>query len=174
MKYIVKIFVVTFFVLICTHSFAEQKVVVLDLTYVLNQSKAGKGAQDYLKKTYDANLKRFSDIEKKLKKEEGDLLAKKNILSKEEYGKSMNALRKKFSDYQTDRRTAIDKLTAKRAEAREALLKELDPILGNYVKENSISLVVDKKITLGGDPGNDITSTIVEKLNKVLPSLNLK
>ena len=174
MKYIVKIFVVTFFALISTHSFAEQKVVILDLTYVLNQSKAGKGAQEFLKKTYDANLKRFEDIEKKLKKEEGDLLAKKNVLSKEEYGKSMNELRKKFSDYQTDRRSAIDNLTAKRAQAREALLKELDPILGAYVKENSISLVIDKKITLGGQPGNDITAAIVEKLNKSLPSLNLK
>ena len=86
----------------------------------------------------------------------------------------MNALRKKFSDYQTDRRSAIDNLTAKRAQAREALLKELDPILGAYVKENSISLVIDKKITLGGQPGNDITAAIVEKLNKDLPSLNLK
>ena len=109
-----------------------------------------------------------------LKKPEGDLLAKKNVLSKEEYGKSMNELRKKFSDYQTDRRSAIDNLTAKRAQAREALLKELDPILGAYVKENSISLVIDKKITLGGQPGNDITAAIVEKLNKSLPSLNLK
>ena len=46
MKYLVKFFVVTFFLLICTHTFAEQKIVVLDLTYVLNQSKAGKGAQE--------------------------------------------------------------------------------------------------------------------------------
>ena len=174
MKYIVKIFVVTFLALICTHSFAEQKIVILDLTYVLNQSKAGKGAQDFLKKTYDANQKRFEEIEKQLKKDESDLLAKKNVLSKEEYGKSMNALRKKFSDYQTERRSAIDKLTTKRAQAREALLKKLEPILGNYIKENSISLVVDKKITLGNKPENDITAAIVEKLNKSLPSLNLK
>ena len=60
MKYLVKIFVVTFFVLICTHSFAEQKVVVLDLKYVLNNSKAGKGAQDFLKKSLADNNKKFS------------------------------------------------------------------------------------------------------------------
>ena len=50
MKHFVKFFVITFFLLICTHTFAEQKIAVLDLTYVLNQSKAGKGAQDFLKK----------------------------------------------------------------------------------------------------------------------------
>ena len=51
MKYIVKFFVVTFFLLICTHTFAEQKIVVLDLSYVLNDSAAGKGAQEFLQKT---------------------------------------------------------------------------------------------------------------------------
>ena len=61
MKYLVKFIVVTFFLLICTHTFAEQKIVVLDLTYVLNQSTAGKGAQKFLKKTFDENIKKFSD-----------------------------------------------------------------------------------------------------------------
>ena len=77
-------------------------------------------------------------------------------------------------DYQTQRRAAIDKLTTQRAGAREALLKELKPILGDYVKENNISLVVDKKYILGGGIESDITKVIVEELNKDLPSLNLK
>ena len=174
MKYLVKFFVVTFFLLICTHTFAEQKIVVLDLTYVLNQSTAGKGAQEFLTKTFNDNLKKFSDLEKALKKDEQDLLAKKNILSKEEYGKKMNSLRKKNMDYQTERRTAIDKITMQRAKAREALLKKLEPILQSYIEENSVSLVVDKKYILGGGAESDITKVIVEKLNKDLPSLNLK
>ena len=174
MKYLVKFFVVTFFILICTHTFAEQKIVVLDLTHVLNQSKAGKGAQDFLKKTFDDNIKKFSDIEKKLKKEEKDLLAKKTVITQEEYGKKMNSLRKKNLDYQTERRAAIDNITNKRAKAREVLLKKIKPILESYIKENNVSLVVDKKYILGGGAKTDITEIIVEKLNKDLPSLNLK
>ena len=42
------------------------------------------------------------------------------------------------------------------------------------MEENSISLVIDKKLILAGRPDNDITAVIVEKLNKTLPSLNLK
>ena len=89
MKYIVKIFVVTFLLLVCTYNstFAEQKIVVLDMTYVLNQSKAGKGAQDFLKKSLSNNQKKFKEIEDNLKKEEGDLLGKRTVLSKEEYQK---------------------------------------------------------------------------------------
>ena len=59
MKYFVKFVVVTFFLLFCTNSFAEQKIVILDLKYILNNSKAGKGAQDFLKKKFDENAKKF-------------------------------------------------------------------------------------------------------------------
>ena len=72
MKYLVKFFVVTFFLIICTHTFAEQKIVVLDMKYVLNFSSAGKGAQEYLKKTFNDNAKKYTDMEKTLKKEEKD------------------------------------------------------------------------------------------------------
>ena len=67
MKYLVKFVVVTLFILICTYAQAEQKVVYIDMKYVLNNSKAGKGAQDYLKKTYNDNLKKYMDMEKALK-----------------------------------------------------------------------------------------------------------
>ena len=35
-------------------------------------------------------------------------------------------------------------------------------------------VVVDKKFALGGRPENDITKIITDKLDKTLPSLNLK
>ena len=174
MKYFVKFFVVTFFLLICTHTFAEQKIVALDLTYVLNNSKAGKDAQEFLKKTFNENTKKFSDIEEVLKKEESDLLAKKATLNKEEYTEKMNSLRKRSIDYQSQRRAAIDKITTQRAKARETLINKIDPILKVYIKENNISLVADRKFILGGQPDYDITKIIVEKLNKEFPSLNLK
>ena len=174
MKYLVKFFVVTFFLLVCTHTIAEEKIVVLDLTFVLNQSKAGKGAQDFLKKSFNDNAKKFSDMEEKLKNEEIDLLGKKTILTKEEYSRKSDALRKKVIDYQSQRRMSLDKIATQRAEARETLIKKIDPILETYISENNISLVLDKRNILTGNPDNDITTVIVEKLNKELPSLNLK
>ena len=174
MKYFVKFFVVTFFLLFSTDVIAEQKIVVLDLKYVLNNSKAGKNAQDFLKKSYNNNLKKYADMEKALKKEEQDLLTKKTVLSKEEYTKKTDALRKKVIDFQSQRRSAIDKIATQRANSRETLIQTIDPILDDYIRENNIALVVDKKAALGGLPDNDITTIITEKLNKTLPSLNLK
>ena len=174
MKHIVKYFVVTFFLIISTNAFAEQKIVVLDLKFLMNNSKAGKGAQDYLKKSYADNVKKFTDIEKGLKKDEQDLLTKRAVMSKEDYAKSADALRKKVIDFQSARRAALDKIASQRAKSRETLLKSIDPILETYITENKIDLVISKQSTLGGGPNNDITSEITDKLNKILPSLNLK
>ena len=174
MKYLVRFIVITFFLLICTYTFAEQKIVVLDLKFVLNNSKAGKDAQDFLKKSFNDNVKKFSDMEKALKNEESDLLAQKAVLTKEEYTKKSNALRKKVIDYQSQRRSALDKIATQRAESKETLSKKIEPILNTYIKENNISLIMDKKEMLGGNPEYDITKIIVAKLNQVFPSLNLK
>ena len=103
------------------------KIVILDLTYVLNNSKAGKGAQDFLKDTFNKNQKKFTDMEKKLKKEESDLLSKKTILSKEEYSKKSDELRKKVIDYQSERRQALEKIAALRTKSRETLIKKNRP-----------------------------------------------
>ena len=174
MKYLVKFFVVTFFFIFSTHSFAEQNIVVLDMKFVLNNSKAGKGAQDFLKKSFNDNAKKFSEMEKNLKKEEKDLLAKKTILSEEDYKKKSNELRKKVIEYQTNRRASLDKIATQRAKSRETLIKKVNPIVDAYINENNISIVLDKKNVIGGLNQYDITKIIVEKLNKELPSLKLQ
>ena len=174
MKYLVKFFVVTLFLIFCTAVTAEQNIVVLDLKYVLNNSKAGKGAQDFLKKSFKDSTQKYSDMEKALKKEEQDLLTKKTVLSKEEYVKKSDNLRKKVIDYQSQRRASVDKIATLRAESRQKLIDAINPILEIYIKDNNISLVIDKKSTLQGNQKIDITKIITEKLDKILPSLNLK
>jgi len=174
MKYLVKFFVVTLLLIVCTYAHAEQTIAIIDMKFVLNNSKAGKGAQDYLQKTFKDNQKKFSDRENALKKEEGDLIAKQNILSKEDYKKKADKLRQEVMKYQNDRRQSLEKITKQRADAKQELLKKIEPILDSYIKENNVSVVIDKKYTLGGQTNKDITDIIVEKLNKELPSLNLK
>ena len=174
MNKFIKYFLITIFLTFSSNLLAQEKIAILDLKYVLNESKAGKGAQDFLKNSYNQNIKKFKDIETSLKKEEADLLSKKSVLSKEDYVKKSDSLRKKVIDYQSQRRAALDKITTQRTESRATLIKSITPILESYIKENNISVVINKAHTLGGQPENDITEVIIEKLNKVLPSLDLK
>ena len=173
MKYFVKLFVVTSFLLLYTHSYAQAKVAYLDMTYILNNSKAGKGAQDFLKNSLKKSQEKFTNYEAKLKKEEGDILSKKNDLKKEEFQQKLDALRKKVIDYQSERKLILEKITKQRADARQKLIKTIDPILKDYIQQNEITLLIDKKNVIMGNADLDITNIIIEKLNKELPSLNL-
>ena len=94
-------------------------------------------------------------------------------MTKEEYTKRSDSLRKKVIDYQSQRRLSLEKIGTQRAESRATLLKKISPIVNTYIKENDIALVIDKKDMLGGKPELDITTIIIEKLDKELPSLNL-
>ena len=79
MKYIVKFFVITFFVFYFTHTFAEEKIVFINMDLLLNESKAGKSAQKQLEKHHKSNLDHLMKIQNRLKEEEKDILSKLDI-----------------------------------------------------------------------------------------------
>ena len=174
MQMIKKITLTLFLLVFTSQVFAESKVVFFDMKFILNNSKAGKKAQDYLKKTYDSNQKKFLDLEKSLKDEEKKLLEQKSVLSNEDYQAKTDSLRKKVIDYQSQRRSSLDKIAKQRIDAKDQLLKKLNPMIANYMQENEISIIIDKKNVILGNAELDITNLIIEKLNKELPSLNLK
>lgn len=174
MKYLVKIFVITFILFSITPVKAEQKILFIDLKKVLNESKPGKKAQDYLQNTFKDNAEKFKKIEQDLKKDEAELIGKKKIISKEEYKKMSEELRNKVLKYQKERRETLDKITRQRASARGQLIEAMKPILDNYMEENNVSIILNKKDVLRAHKDYNITDIIIERLNKKLPSLDLK
>ena len=68
----------------------------------------------------------------------------------------------------------MDTVAKQRAKARSELLKNLNPILANYMKEKNIRMIVDKKNILLADDSLDITKPIMSLLNQKLKSINLK
>ena len=145
----------------------------VDYSKVMNESIAGKKAQDYLKKLLTNSNKKFNETAKKLKEEENKIISQKNALSKEEYKKKADALRKKVFELNKQREKSIKEVASKRKKAGDEMLKNLNPILGNYMKDNNIAVVIDKKNVLMGDKKFEITSQIIEILNKEFKSINL-
>ena len=152
---------------------SASEIYFVDYSKVMNESIAGKKAQDYLKNLLKNSNKKFNDTAKKLKEEEKKIISQKNALSKEEYKKKVDSLRKKVFDLNKKRESSIKDVASKRKKAGDEMLKNLNPILGKYMKENNISVVIDKKNVLMGDKKFEITSQIIEILNKDFKSINL-
>jgi outer membrane protein len=173
MRYLKIIFFVLLILNFYNLSFAEETYFI-DMNKLLNQSKAGKEAQDFLKKKIITGDKKLKEERKLLKKEEIDLIAKKKVLPADEYKKALNQLREKNVEFQRKRVNFTTAIATQRAEARNNLLKALNPILTKYMSENNIQIIIDKKYVIMANSKTDLTGKILEILNKELKSLNLK
>ena len=72
-----------------------------------------------------------------------------------------------------ERNSLLEKISKDRTKARNELLKNLNPIIQDYMQEKKIRLVLDKKNIILADQKLDITKEIMELLNTKLKSIKL-
>ena len=140
---------------------------------IMLESKAGKSITVELEKLHKNNITTFKQKEEELKKKETSIVSQKNVLSNEKFEKKINSLRKEANEYRIQRRDLINSLTEKRVEAQNKLIKTLNPILADYSKKNSISMIIQKKNIIIGKTELEITDDILEILDKSLKTIDL-
>tara|TARA_X000000368_G_scaffold410912_2_gene395058 strand:- start:750 stop:1274 length:525 start_codon:yes stop_codon:yes gene_type:complete len=145
----------------------------LDFKYILNQSEAGKKAQISLKNKLENGIKKLQTKEKAIQEEEKQIIKQKKVVSAEEYKKKVNELRNKVSNLQKERSSLLQTVADERSKMRSQLLKYLNPIIKEFMKEKNIRMVIDKKSMLLADESLDITQDIIKKLNAKLKTIKL-
>jgi len=173
MKYLVKFIVITFLVFGINNSFAEEKIIYIDMDRIVNKSKAGVFISNELRKIHQKNMENFQNTEDKLRKEEADLLSKKNVMNKEEFQEKIKLLRERAKKFQSERGKRLEEIRKIRTNATKTILETLQPLIAEYSDKNNISIVIDKKNVIIGKTDLDITELMISKLNKKLPSIKL-
>ena len=151
--------------LVNVKSFAAEKIVYLDLDYLLANSNKGKSVLLGLENINKKNIEMFKEKENLLSREEKKLIKQKNILSNEIYSEKVNDLKNKINFYREEKKTLITKFKKQREENINNFLKIVDKILAEYIKKNSIDLVLNKKDILMGRNNYNITDEIMNILN---------
>tara|TARA_Y100000590_G_scaffold346200_1_gene396383 strand:+ start:42 stop:563 length:522 start_codon:yes stop_codon:yes gene_type:complete len=172
MKYIKIITLIFVFLTFGSLPHAEELYFV-NMQKILNKSKAGSAAQETLKKEFSAKDKKYKAESASLKKEETELIAKKKSLSTDEYKKKVSALRKKNVDFQSRRRQASSDFVKKKNDARDKLIKAINPILQKYMSENNIMMIINEKNVILANSQRDLTQNIIDLLDKELKSIKL-
>ena len=173
MNYTKKLFLLIAFCLLIQKPLFAEVPHFLDFKYILNQSDAGKKAQTFLQNKLQKGIKNIQVKEKKILEEEKKLIQQKKIISPEAYKDKVTELRKKVSSLQKERNTLLESVAKQRAKAKNELLKNLNPIIKDYMNEKNIRMVVDKKSLLLADEKLNITNDIIGLLNKKLKSIKL-
>ncbi len=173
MKYFQRFFFIIFIIFYSSSSYSESLIVFLDMNKIMLQSAAGKSITVQLEKLHKNNITTFKQKEEELKNKETSIVSQKNVLTKEEFEKKINSLRKEANEYRIKRRDLINSLTKKRVEAQNKLIKTINPILADYSKKNSISMIIQKKNIIIGKSELEITDDILEILDKSLKTIDL-
>tara|TARA_A100001037_G_C14898889_1_gene521891 strand:- start:276 stop:797 length:522 start_codon:yes stop_codon:yes gene_type:complete len=169
-----KILFILSITLISALSYAEeQKIVYLNVDKIMQQSIAGKSIIKQLENLYNKNLEKFKKNDEILKNKEKKLIAQKNILSQEEFQKELTSLRKEIINFQKEQVKARDNINKLRIGATNKLISQLSPILQEYAKKNSVSLILQKKNIVMGKKEIEITDEILEITNKEIKNIKI-
>ena len=149
-------------------SFSETKIVYLDINYVINNSEIGKKKFKEIEQLKLKNQNQNKLEQESLMSEEKNIKLKQNILSKEEFNKSVNDFKKKVSEFNENKRKLNEEFNIIKKTKINEILKSIEPFINKYVDENSITMVIDKKNILIGKKDYDITIDIVKIINQNL------
>ena len=167
MSRIVKLFFFCFFLFVSSYSYSvEEKIVYLNLDYIYQKSIPGKLILEELNKNKKLNIEKFKEKESEIRSTEQDLIKKKNILSKEEFDLKVRTLNEEMQKYNKSREKAFLEFDENKKKKLNDFLVKITPLIENYVKENSINIVLNQKNLFIASKKFDITDQIIQIVNE--------
>ena len=175
MKLLKKFFFINFFLLLSLSSLnAGDKIAYLDIDFILTNTIAGKSLLNNLKQQEEAKISKFKINDDKFRNDEKKILAKKNLISKEEVNQELIALQNKFQIYKKNKSREIEKLREKRNKNIINLLNLINPIIEKYMTDNSIYMLLDKKNVFIANKDYDITKKLIELIDNQIKTIDIE
>jgi Skp family chaperone for outer membrane proteins len=147
-------------------SLSDDNVVYVDIDYVINNSLPGKIIINRLDKINKINISKIKVQEDEIKKQDEEISKIKNIISKKDLQIKINELKNSVNLFrQNQKKINDDFLKLKNKELNDFMAK-LSPIIKQYLNDNKIGIVIDKKNIVIANPKYDITEQIILLINK--------
>jgi len=157
-----------FYLFFLQSALSNEKIAYLDIDFILSTSNKGMSIIKLLEKTNQDNITKLQEKEKILKKIESDIDKKKNILSEDEINDQILDLKNKIIAFRKEKQKIVADFNKLKKKEITFLMNLINPIIKDYLKEKSISIVLDKKNILIGQKSYDITNDILEVVNTKL------
>ena len=94
-------------------------------------------------------------------------------MSEEDFQKELTSLRSEIINFQREQVKSRDNINKLRIGATNKLISKLSPILKEYAKKNSISLILQKKNIIMGKKEIEITDEILSLTNKEIKDIKV-
>ena len=160
--------ILIFFFLNISSSYSNEKTVYIDIDYVLNNSNLGKSIYLELDKLNKKNVELLNSKEKEIQAKKDLINKKKNIVSDEALNEEISLFNSEVDAYKLEKDKIVKNFKFKKKEKLDNFLKEINPIIQEYMKNKSIDIVLEKNQIFIGNSSKDITIDIIELVNKKL------
>ena len=145
---------------------ANSKVVFIDIDFLIKESIAGKKTLKEIEEKNKEQTVIFKKRETKIKERENEIKKKQNILSEEEFIKEIDKLKVDINIFNDEKKKAVKELNKFKVDEINILLKNFNVVIKDYMDQNSIEMVLNKKNLYIGKVTSDITEIILEKVNQ--------
>jgi Skp family chaperone for outer membrane proteins len=168
------LFGIIFLFLSTSLSNSKDKVSYIDIDYILSNTLAGKSLLISLKKEEELKISKFKLNDENFTKEEKKILAKKNLISSDQFEKEMRTLQVKFQKYKQNKFNEIEELKKKRNKNILIFLNQINPIIEKFMTDNSIYMIIDKKNVFIASKEYDITNNLIELIDNQIKSITIE
>ena len=159
-------FIVFFFLIFPSNSYALNDYRFIDIDLILKKSTIGKLTLKTLNENRSKALENLKSKEQDIQQQEDDIKKKSNILSKEDLNKKINLLKKNINEFSIYKDKATSNFENQKRELMNIFFKKINPVIEEYVIVNSIKILFNKKDVVLGDTSLDITDEIIEIIDK--------
>lgn len=160
------IFFLFFLMNISHYLYADDKIAFIDVDYIINNSITGKNILKEIRELNNNNISKLKKYEDDIKLKEAEINKVKNVISQDQLNKKISLLKKDFEIYKKEQDLMAVNFNKIRDKKFKSLIDEISLIIQNYMTENSISIVFEKKNIFTGRKEYDITNNILNIYNK--------
>ena len=146
--------------------YSSGSTVFLDIDYILNNSNLGKSIYIELEKLNTSNIDKLSSKEVLLKEKKIAIDKTKNISSKEKREEDINIFNKEVEKYRLEKSKLLEDFKNKKKNKLENFLIKINPLIQEYMKKNSIDIVLEKNQIFMGNNLKDVSNDIINLINK--------
>lgn len=162
------IFILIFYISSISFSISAEKTVFLDIDFVLNNSIFGKSIYSKLDELNKMNFDNLVKMEKELDKKKKSIDVSKNISTKENLEQQVILFNQEVKNFRSEKNKILKNFELKKKNEINKFLVRINPIIQEYMKDNSISIVLPKNQIFMGNVEMDITNDIIELVNKIV------
>ena len=161
-----KLTLVIFFLILSNNlSFASQNVRFADIDLIVQNSEIGKKTLSKIEKVNKSNIEKLSNFQKQLKESENEIKIKKNIISEEEFKKEVENLKNQITNFNKKKDLMVKDFSDLKKNELNALFAKINPIIQNYMNENSIEILINSKNIFIGSIKSDLTQVLIDEIN---------